>query len=163
MGKSKIIISFFLLWFSFIYCSSKSIRKEILLLDYTIYIKVPKDFHLLESPYEEGIYILFFSPSSGSFIFLFKGGLVKLPLVNRNNSEIIQTKKSRRSYSEFGKRDSVYFRETLFIGSEIRAGYDHVYSADIPKFEKIVKSIKICKNKRNKDHELRCRIRPSGQ
>lgn len=42
------------------------------------------------------------------------------------------------------------FRETLFTESKIRAGYNNVSRFDVPKFEKIVKSIKIRKTN-NKD------------
>lgn len=97
---------------------------------------------MFESPYEEGKYIHFISPT-GSYVFLFKGGLVKLPLVNRENAEILEFKKIQESCSEFGIKDSVFFRETLFLNTNIRFGYDNVRSVDVEKFEEIINSIKI--------------------
>ncbi len=110
--------------------------------EYKIQINVPNDFSMFESPYEEGKYIHFISPT-GSYVFLFKGGLVKLPLVNRENAEILEFKKIQESCSEFGIKDSVFFRETLFLNTNIRFGYDNVRSVDVEKFEEIINSIKI--------------------
>lgn len=92
----------------FLGCSAKNRRKEVLLGEYTISIAVPPNFRLIESPYEEGKYIHFLSPTGSSF-FLFKGGLVQLPIINRDSAGIKQTIQSQDSFSEFGKRDSVYF------------------------------------------------------
>ena len=138
-----IIFVFCSLFFS---SSAKYVRKVVRLGEYMVMIKVPHDFYMTEAPYEEGKYVYFIS-SSGSSVFLHMGGLVKLPIVNRDNSEILR-RKEKREFTEFGKRDSVYFRETLFPESKIRAGYDNVIDVDITKFEKIIKSIKI-KKRRN--------------
>ncbi len=145
--NKRIIISFYLFSILFI-CNAKLIRNEINLGEYIVFINVPDDFCMFESPFEEGKFIHFFSPT-GSSIFLFTGGGVIFPLVNRENAGISSIKNKRDSYSEYGTRDSVFFRETVFLNSKIRVGYDNVRYVDIAKFEKIIKSIKIKKRKLN--------------
>lgn len=141
--RTSIIMVFLLYSVSFC-CMAKTIEKEVTLGEYTVLIKVPQDFSMLESPYEEGKYIHFFSPS-GSSVFLFIGGLVRLPLVAREKAVIRRIEKNRKTFTEFGTRDSIFFRETVFRKTKIRAGYDNVQFGEVSKFDKIVNSIKIRK------------------
>lgn len=86
-----------------------------------------------------------FSPLLNLLFLFFLGGLAKLPIVAREKAEISRIKKDKKTITEFGKRDSSFFRETIFVKTKIRVGYDNVQFEEITKFNKIVNSIKIKK------------------
>jgi hypothetical protein len=127
---------------SFSICSAKNTRKSFRLGNYQVSLKLSDNSRIKEFPYEEGKFVDIID-DTGSIIILFSGGLTTLPIIKRDNAEIISTNNTNRYETEFGKKDSLFYRETTYHKSNIRVGYDRVSKSRLHKYEKILKSVRI--------------------
>lgn len=118
-------------------------RRKFEFIHCSVAIHIPQNCNIIETPYEEGKFVDVINKCDGSVIIIFSGGLQNKPIVNRKGVTEYREKETTKYLIEFGRKDSLYFKEILHKESGVRICYDNVLIKNVKKYNRYLRLARI--------------------